>query len=138
MKVKHTYSADLKNLDLVCANVENFCEEVCADAKTVFALNLSLDEVFTNIVMYGYKNDSTKTIDIELEKIDNNIVATISDTAPHFNPLIDVKTPDTDSTLDERNIGGLGVFFVKKNMDKVSYKYENGKNQLSMMRKIAE
>jgi serine/threonine-protein kinase RsbW len=138
MKIKNTYSASLENLEKIFADAEKFCEEINADAKTTYALNLSLDEIFTNIVSYGYKGDSSKNVEIELEKSNDEIVTTISDTAPRFNPLIDAKSPDTDANLDDREIGGLGIFFIRKNMNKVSYKYENGKNQLSMARKIAE
>lgn len=138
MKIKHTYTADIENLKKIYADTEKFCEDTFADTKTTYALNLSLDEVFTNIVSYGYKNDSSKSVDIELEKVGNEIVATVSDTAPRFNPLIDTKSPDINAKLDERDIGGLGIFFVRKNMDKVSYNYKDGKNQLSMTRKIAE
>ena len=138
MKIKNTYSADLTNLEKIYADTESFCEKINADAKTIYALNLSLDEIFTNIVSYGYKNDTSKNVEIELEKSGNEIIATISDTAPRFNPLIDAKSPDTTATLDERNVGGLGIFFIRKNMDRVSYKYENEKNKLSISRKIAE
>ena len=138
MKIKNTYSADLTNLEKIYADTESFCEEINADAKTTYALNLSLDEIFTNIVSYGYKNDTSKNVEIELEKSGNEIIATISDSAPRFNPLIDAKSPDTTATLDERNVGGLGIFFIRKNMDRVSYKYENEKNKLSISRKIAE
>ena len=99
MKIKNTYSASLENLEKIFADAEKFCEEINADAKTTYALNLSLDEIFTNIVSYGYKGDSSKNVEIELEKSNDEIVATISDTAPRFNPL------PTQTSMTEKLVG---------------------------------
>ena len=65
------------------------------------------------------------------------IVAEVSDSAQPFNPLKQVPPPDLKADVYSRSVGGLGIFLVKEYMDDVSYRRENGKNILSMKRKIA-
>ncbi len=138
MKFQKTYVAKLDSLDEIYVDVENFCKEARVDDKTKYALNLCLDEIFTNIVSYGYKGDESKNVEIELKREAKEISATVRDDAPAFNPLEDAAMPDISADTENREVGGLGVFFIKKNMDKLSYKRENGKNQLTMARNIAE
>ncbi len=138
MNFKKTYVAKLESLDEIYVDVEIFCKEAHVDDKTKYALNLCLDEIFTNIVSYGYKGDKSKNVEIELKREAKEISAVVRDDAPAFNPLEDATTPDISSDAESREVGGLGVFFIKKNMDKLSYKRENGKNQLTMARNIAE
>lgn len=138
MKTAHTYSAKLENLDTIYADAENFCGENGVDAASLFALNLCLDEIFTNIVSYGYKNDDTKEVEIELEISGGNLSAKITDSAPPFDPLTQAAAPDITADAQERDIGGLGIYFIKKNMDSVSYRYVGGKNELTMTRKISK
>jgi len=138
MKIKKTYPAKLEALEDICADTEEFCSQAGADAKTIYAFNLCLDEIFTNIVTYGYAGDTSKTVSIAFEADGGEIRAEVRDSAPPFNPLEDAKRPDLDANLEERDIGGLGIFFVKKQMDRVCYSYENGENSLAMARKISE
>ncbi len=138
MKTKHTYKAKLEELDTICEDIESFCEKAAVDTNSKFALNLCVDEIYTNIVMYGYKGDESQEVEIELEKVGDEIQTTICDNAPAFDPTTETSAPDISSDIDTRDIGGLGVFFIKKNMDRVSYKRENNKNVLTMAKKIAE
>lgn len=144
--MKKIYKADLKQLEAIAADAAAFCGEIGADPASAYALNLCLDEIFTNIVQYGYRCDASKEVEIELSKVPcgpsepgkaAGIAAVVRDDAPEFNPLLQAPAPDTQSALENREIGGLGVFLIKKNMDKVEYARRNGKNELSMFRKLA-
>ena len=95
-------------------------------------------ELFTNIVNYGYKGNSENTVEINLSIENDFVKMIIIDNAPMFNPLTQVKEPDVNSLVEERKIGGLGVFFVRTNMNNVLYAYENSRNVITMYRKISK
>ncbi len=135
--MKKIYAADLKNLDAISEDIDAFCDEIGAGSADRFSINLCLDELFTNIVSYGYRGDSSKPVEIEIEKSGaDSVRITVIDSAPEFNPLTDAASPDTDSPVEKREIGGLGIFFIRKYMDDVSYSRENGKNRLEMQKKL--
>ena len=132
-----TYPATLDSLATIAEDAEIFCEENGIDGATTFALNLCLDELFTNSATYGYNLDPTKSVEISLEIQNGYLIAQIVDRARAFNPLGDIAAAVTEGSAESRPIGGLGVFLVKKNMDEVSYSRIDGKNIISMRRKIA-
>ena len=136
--MQKTYPAVLDSLEHIAEDVENFCAENRVDIASSFALNLCLDEIFTNCVMYGYKECPTNEVYVKLEASNGELFAEIVDNASAFNPLEEIKNPNTSGDIDDREIGGLGVFLVKKNMDRIEYSYEDGKNILRMYRKYSE
>lgn len=139
--MKKTYKADLTKLEEIAQDTQTFCELIDADGASCFALNLCLDEIFTNIVQYGYKSDASKDIEIEYtaEPNESSAIALrvyIRDCAPAFNPLTQVGEPDVVSGVEEREVGGLGVFFLKKNMDELEYSRKKDVNELMMLRHL--
>lgn len=99
-----------------------------------------LDEVFSNIVKYGYKDindDREEYIDIDLviDNTNNRITATFVDNGIKFNP-IEKENPDISLTIDQRKEGGLGIYIVKNMVDKVSYKYKDNKNYLILEKNL--
>ncbi len=135
--MKKRYEAKISEIIKVSTDIEAFGEEFELSMPTIFALNLCVDELFTNIVDYGYKNAADKFVDIDLEIKEGNVVLKIADDAPEFNPLKDAKEPDLNASLEDRQIGGLGVFFVKKNMDEVFYERKNNRNELTLIKKLS-
>ncbi len=107
--------------------VDAFFSDRGLSPKLSYNFNLALDEIITNIVSYGYDDEDEHAIDVRLEVIDGVVEAEVVDDAKAYNPL-DAKEPDITADLDDRPIGGLGVFFVKELMDDVRYRYENGRN----------
>ncbi len=140
--MKKTYTARLKNLDAIAEDIESFCATNGATDSQTFAINLAIDEIFTNIVSYGYGESDDNFVEIECQKILSNnknaIKITVSDSARAFNPLEEVANPDTKSELGDREVGGLGVFFLKKCMDEVSYNRTNDCNVLTMLKILDE
>ena len=135
--MKKTYAAKFDSLDELFADVDAFCAENRVDAASAYALNLCLDEIFTNIVSYGYKNDGSQKIEVELAARNGFAEAAVRDTAPAFDPISDAPAPDTSSDAESRDVGRLGIFFLKKSMDAVSYSRKNGVNELVMKRRLA-
>lgn len=112
----------------------NIMEENGASLKTTTKVDIVIDEIFSNIVRYGYK-DHEGTVILE-GKVDKGILhMTFMDRGILFNPL-NTDSPDITLGADEREIGGLGIFIVRKTMDSLSYVYENGMNILRMSKKL--
>ena len=104
--------------------------------KTQMAICVALEEVFVNVARYAYPDsEGDMTLHIGFDEQTRNVTFIMSDKGVPFDPL---KKPDPDITLsaEEREIGGLGIFITKKTMDTVTYAYENGKNILTMIKKI--
>ena len=101
-----------------------FTEEAILDTQ------LAVEEAITNVIVHGYKESGGEVV-ITCHVHSDRMEVEIADTAPRFDPL-SMPEPDLDGSIEERRIGGLGVFLIRQVMDGVSYRYENGKNILLM------
>ena len=131
---KLTVEATKDNTAQVSEFVEAELEKLECPMKELAQINIAVDELYCNIASYAYP-DSTGTADITVESPAANTVAiTFEDTGVPYDPL---KKPDPDVTLsaEERKIGGLGIFIVKKTMDAVEYEYKDKKNVLTITKK---
>ncbi len=123
-------------VDAVKENLPNVIEFVTkklgenADSKLVFELELICEEVFINICNYAYGENVGKA-EIEVITLSGSIVVKFIDSGKNFNPL-EMAEPNIHAPLEERNIGGLGIFMTKKLSDTLSYKRTNGKNILTI------
>lgn len=121
-------------------NVQEFLEqhlvyEQCS-LKTIFQLNIAVEEIYVNIAKYAYyPNEGEVTIRYKIEEEPTTIVIEFLDNGKPFNPLV-VENPNVSMKADVRAIGGLGILLVKKNMDQVEYKYDNGQNVLTLKKII--
>ena len=132
--------ADICELDAVddeLANATAFLEESLekheVPMNTSMQLQLALEECFVNVAHYGYPG---RTGRVKLEvSVDNNIVTVcVKDRGIPFDPL-SRQDPDVTLSAEERSIGGLGIFLIKKTMDDVSYEYKDGMNVLTFKKK---
>ena len=98
-------------------------------------LTLVLEEAFTNIVNYGYKDDESHEIEIVFEKQNNRLFINLIDDGIPYDPTL-TADPDINLSAEEREIGGLGVFLIRKMMDKVNYQRQEGCNILKMEKTI--
>lgn len=128
--------ARVENIDVVTDFVNEQLQELDCPVKAQIQIDVAIDELFGNIARYAYDNDEGEAI-VRVESGDegNSVTITFIDGGKPFDPL---KRDDPDVTLSaaQRNIGGLGIFVVKRTMDDVSYKFENGKNILSIHKKL--
>lgn len=119
----------------------DFVVEVAMEAGLgddgVFQIQLSVEEIFTNIVEHGYKfAGDDKWIDITCTISSEMLVIAMMDEAPLFNPL-DMDDPDPEKDLWERDDGGWGVFFVRQYMDAVRYQPQDGHNQIILEKHLS-
>jgi serine/threonine-protein kinase RsbW len=102
-----------------------------------FPFELALDEVFMNVVMHGTLPDGPpRTVSVSLRHDGTAVTMVMEDDGPAFDPL-SLATPDVDAPLEEREIGGLGVFLVRELMDEVSYAHTGTHNQLTMRKVVS-
>lgn len=98
---------------------------------------MAVEEIFVNIAHYAYeKDEGTATIRVEVEGEPVQIAVTFSDGGIPYDPL-SRDAPDITLSAEERGIGGLGIYLVKKSMDDVIYEYRDGKNVLTIKKTIA-
>ena len=126
--------------DTALGDVLGFVEETLESAgcpmKVTMALCVAIEEVFVNVAHYAYGDGKGDVkLAISLSENDSTVIFRMSDKGTPFDPL---KRPDPDITLpvEEKEIGGLGIFITKKTMDTVSYAYKNGENILTMTKKF--
>ncbi|MBQ1653577.1 MAG: ATP-binding protein [Bacteroidales bacterium] len=108
------------------------------DEDLRFKLRLSIEETVENVVQYAYK-DSIGWMEVETNLDDKALMLTVTlkDAGKPFNPL-EMPDPDITLSVEEREIGGLGIYLCKQLMDEVTYRYEDGCNILTMKKNIAK
>ena len=137
---KNTYSfelkSDLSELDRLCQNLETFGQKFGLSKKLIFEINLALDELFTNIISYGFQDDKEHVVRITLTPENDQLCLCIEDDGRPFNP-IDFESPDVACSVEKCKIGGLGIHIMKKLMDDICYERCDDKNVLNLKKKIS-
>lgn len=129
------FKAELKEINTVYKFFNNSLNNIFNEEK-IKKYYIVLDEIFSNIVKYGYKDNKEKyiTIDILVNTNTKKIIVTFEDNGIKFNPL-EKQDPNIKLSAKDRKEGGLGIYIVKNMVDKVSYKYKNNKNYLILEKK---
>jgi len=122
--------AEIDHLDNVLDFVNAAIDDLKADLKFSNNINIAVEEIFVNIAHYAYPEGDGDVI-VSVLISDNNVTIEFTDSGIPYNPL-EKADPDTTLSADERSIGGLGIFMVKKLMDTMNYRYDNNKNILSI------
>jgi sigma-B regulation protein RsbU (phosphoserine phosphatase) len=117
----------------VSAFVEKILEKNGCDTAVIHQALIAVDEIFSNIVRYSGAERAT----VRCLATENEVSLSFEDNGKKYNPL-NKKDPDISAPKEKRGIGGLGVFIVKKSMDSVDYAYSEGKNILTVKKKLAE
>lgn len=125
-----------ENFGQVLEFVEAKLGELDCPMKIQTQIDIAVEEIYVNIAHYAYQSGTGQvTICIETEENSGIVVIRFIDSGIPFNPL-EREDPDVTLSAEERNIGGLGIFMVKKSMDDVSYEYKDGHNILTIKKKI--
>lgn len=127
---------DLGDLPKVMQWFENLGESSELDMKLSMNLALCLEEALSNVIFYAYPKGEVGTIEVTFTIESEVARMAIEDKGIAFNPLTDAKIPDTEAALEDREIGGLGIHFIKELMDKVSYQRTEETNQLEFSKRI--
>ena len=131
-----TVDATIENMNTVTAFVDDFLDQIACPMKSRIQINIVIDEIFGNICHYAYKDSvGAVTVRVESGNTPKAVFLTFTDNGIPYNPL-DTEDPDITSSSEERKIGGLGMYLVKKNMDEMKYEYVNQQNRLWMEKRL--
>lgn len=118
---------ELESIPQVCEFLERALEERGAPLKVITQVNIAADEIFSNIARYS----GAAAAEVACEVTEGRAVVRFMDDGSPYDPTAQ-REPDITLSAEEREIGGLGIFMVKKSMDRVSYEYAGGRNILTI------
>jgi serine/threonine-protein kinase RsbW len=125
----------LAEIDYLASELDRFFDYAGIDSLVKNQVNLILEELYTNTANYGFQSITNGLVTITLSLIDGQLEMVYQDNGIAFNPL-DMEDPDLLLGIDDRPIGGLGVFFVKAMTDQVEYSRVGEFNRLKMKKKV--
>lgn len=127
---------ELSEISRLSETVDEFCAQHRMSGQLAFNLNLVLEEVVTNVIHYAYTDAAPHRIHVNLTLSDDQVLGEVRDNGRAFDPLA-LAPPKLDLDLEHREVGGLGVHFLKMLMDEVVYTRNNGENCLRFIKKVA-
>ncbi len=131
-----TLEAKVANLQQVLDFVDENLTSMRCPMKILMQIDVAVEEIFVNVASYAYTpSTGSVTIRMDLQEKPRAVVITFIDSGIPYNPLAK-EDPDVSLSAEERSIGGLGIFMVKKTMDKMEYEYTDQKNVLKMYKNI--
>ncbi len=130
-------SAAVDNLDQVIGFVDGHLEENACPLKLQMQIDVAVEEIYVNIAHYAYQGTEVgdAVISLWFEDDPKAVVIEFRDSGMPFDPLAK-DDPDVTLSAAERQIGGLGIYMVKKSMDDMQYQRENGENILTIRKKL--
>ena len=124
--------ADMDHLDDVMGIIQEIMSNVEVDEAERMKVELAVEEMYTNIASYAYsEGNGSASAKCKLTDHPGEIIICFTDTGKPYNPL-DKPDPDINAGVEERGIGGLGIYMTKKMMDNVSYEYVDNRNVLTI------
>ncbi len=122
---------DLGQLAVAAERVDEFCADNGVSTRIAFAVNVSVDELLTNTINYGYDDDGRHDISMTVRMEDSVMVVEINDDARPFDPT-SIPEPDLEAAIINRPIGGLGAHLVRNMIDGFHYRRSNGRNIVTL------
>jgi len=122
---------ELAELQNISGQVEDFLVQNGIQQDSIYTVQLVLEEMISNVIKYAFKDSSAHEISLEISLEDKKLGIIVEDDGIGFNPL-SVPEQKTDTPIQEREIGGLGIHLVKNMVQEMSYSRKNGKNHLEM------
>ena len=131
-----TIQATIENIEAVTDFVNEQLEELDCPMKAQLQIDMAIDELFSNIARYAYNPEvGSATVRVEVQEVPLAVKITFIDNGIPYDPLAK-EDPDVSLSAEEREIGGLGIYMVKKSMDEISYEYKDGQNILSIKKQL--
>lgn len=128
--------AKTENVDMVIEFVNRQLDSLECPMKVQTQIDIAVEELFVNIANYAYSPEiGSAIIRMEVQDEPLTVFITFIDMGMPYNPLAK-EDPDISLSAEERGIGGLGIYMVKKSMDDITYEYSNGQNILQISKKL--
>lgn len=131
-----TFEANIDRIPWLTEQVDGLLESLDCPMKAQMQIDVAIDELLANIASYAYgAGKGEVTVRFDFEPGDRTVMLTFIDSGVPYDPLA---KPDPDVTLevDKRSVGGLGIFLVKKTMDDMTYARLDGRNVLTIHKRI--
>lgn len=133
---KHlTLHNDVQQVTLLADYIDAVADESALDPALAISLNLALEEAVANVILYAYPEGTQGDVDITTTVADGVLTFIIADEGVPFDPT-QKEEADVTLGLEERPIGGLGIFLVRQIMDTVGYERREGRNILTLTKKL--
>ena len=131
-----TIDATIENITQVTAFVDEQLEALGCPLKAQMQIDIAIDELFGNIAHYAYTPEiGPATVRVEVQQDPLAVVVSFIDNGIPYDPLAK-EDPDVALSAEDREIGGLGIYMVKKSMDEITYEYKDGQNILRIKKAI--
>ncbi|MCM1182730.1 MAG: ATP-binding protein [Roseburia sp.] len=131
-----TVEAALESIPVITEFVDEQLEQYGCPMKAQAQIDIAIDELFSNIARYAYHPGAgPATVRVEVVENPLSVVITFIDQGVPYDPLAK-EDPDITLSAEERGVGGLGIYIVKKNMDEITYEYKNGRNILKICKEL--
>ena len=131
-----TIAATVENIGTVTDFVDEQLEALDCPVKAQMQIDIAIDELYGNIAHYAYHPEvGNATVRVEVTEEPLAVIVTFIDRGVPYDPL-NAAEPDITLSAEDRQLGGLGIYMVKKSMDEISYEYKDGKNILSIKKKL--
>ncbi len=128
--------AQLHDLERIHQLIDELCHHAQLDESACYAVRLSVEEAYVNIIDHGYSPDKPGPTSVTVQSNPNQIIAIVADRAPSFAPE-DAPHPDIKRDLKDRKIGGLGWHFIREMMDEIRYESDDaGNNRLTLVKNL--
>ncbi len=135
MACEITLEATIENVGKATEFVDRELEKCGCPMKAQTQINIAIDEIFGNVANYAYQpGTGDATVRLEILEEPPGAVLTFIDAGRHYDPL-EMEDPDVSLPVEEREIGGLGIYLVKQTMDEVFYEYRDGRNILTIIKR---
>jgi serine/threonine-protein kinase RsbW len=133
---RRSVPSDAAQLPVLTQFLQEFWSAASLPPAQAMSFEIALEEIFMNVVMHGSSARAMPRVEVSLALAEAHLTMTLEDDGPQFDPL-SVPAPDVNASIEERRVGGNGVFLVRQLMDAVDYQHIRGRNQLKMTKHIA-
>lgn len=127
----------LDEIDRALQSFAEFCTLTQIDDDVQNSVSIVLDDLLNNIISYGFEDSNEHEIEVSYRADYQGLFVEIIDDGVAFDPFL-IKEPDIESDIDERGIGGLGIHMVKTIMDDYIYRRINGRNHVTLMKRMGD
>lgn len=135
--MRFSITNQLSEIGRAADRVEEFCRDHGIPQRESNSINIALDEILSNVIHHAYADSGVHDIDIALSSVAGEISVEIEDDGTPFDPTT-VPAPTLKGSLIEREVGGLGLVFVRALIDQIAYQRVGGRNRLKLCRQIPE
>jgi anti-sigma regulatory factor (Ser/Thr protein kinase) len=133
-KLTLKFETRIEELMRLQSEIEQLGEREDWDPALVFHVNLAVEELATNIMNYGH-SEGLHEFEVILSSEPDHLTIDIWDDGQPFDPLTEAPEPDLDASLEDRRIGGLGIYFAETLMDEMRYERGDGRNHLTLIKR---